>query len=71
MAIPVARYLVEFGKGDSNPPFRAQHELVLPNAFETVEAGLERQVEALPPLSQPRGAPALRACWALETIATR
>jgi hypothetical protein len=45
MAIPVARYLVEFGKGDSNPPFRAQHELVLPNAFETVEDGLERQVE--------------------------
>jgi hypothetical protein len=45
MATPVAKYLVEFGKGELPASFKAQDELVLPHDFETSEAQLERRLE--------------------------
>jgi hypothetical protein len=45
MATPVAKFLVEFGRNDHQPPFRAPDELVLPQDFETGEAALGQQLE--------------------------
>jgi hypothetical protein len=45
MATPVAKFLVEFGRNDHTPSFKAQDELVLPQDFETGEAILEQQLE--------------------------
>jgi hypothetical protein len=46
MATPVAKFLVEFGKNDHPPSFKAQDELVLPEEFETGENTAEQQLEA-------------------------
>jgi hypothetical protein len=46
MATPVAKFLVEFGKNDHLPSFKAPDELVLPQEFETGENIAEEQLEA-------------------------
>jgi hypothetical protein len=45
MATPVAKFLVEFGRNNQTPAFKAQDELVLPQDFEVDEIAPAQQIE--------------------------